>query len=80
VDDPSRKYMNFSVVHVICKQCSVLPNKENQIPFKVNYNHSILRITNLITKFNIVLSKYLQRGHRMLQCPSITSIVFKDPD
>jgi hypothetical protein len=80
VDDPCRENLNFSMVHVICKQCTVLSNKEKQISFKVNYNHSVLRITNLVTKFNIVLSKYLQRGHRMLQCPFITTIVFKDLD
>jgi hypothetical protein len=79
-DDPCREDMNFSMVHVIWKQCSILPNKENQIPFKVNCNHSVLHITNLVTKFNIVLSKYLQCGHHMLQCTSITTIVFKDPD
>ena len=70
---------NFYVVHVICKQCSILLNKENQILLWVNCNHSIVRITNLVTKFNIVLSKYPQRGHRMLQCPFISTIVFKDP-
>ena len=46
----------------------------------MNCNHSIVRIANIVTKFTIVPSKYLQHGHRMLQCPSITTIVFKDPD
>jgi hypothetical protein len=30
-DDPDREDMNFSAVHVICHQCPVLSNKENQI-------------------------------------------------
>jgi hypothetical protein len=32
-DDLGREDMNFSTAHVICHQCSVLPNKENQILF-----------------------------------------------
>ena len=31
--DPGREDINFSIAHVICHQCSVLPNKENQISF-----------------------------------------------
>jgi hypothetical protein len=25
--------MNFFAVHIICDDCSILPRKENQIPF-----------------------------------------------
>ena len=56
-DDLAREDMNFTVVHVICNQRFVLPNKENQISFRVNYNDFVGRIANLSTNFNIVLSK-----------------------
>ena len=38
-----RDEMNFSTVHVICDDGSFHPNpnKENQIPFWVNYNRSV---------------------------------------
>jgi hypothetical protein len=49
--------INLSVVHIIYNQCSILPNKENEIPFWVNCNHSILLITKLRTNFNIHTSK-----------------------
>ena len=31
--DMDRDDMNFFAVHVICDDCSILPSKENQIPF-----------------------------------------------
>jgi hypothetical protein len=79
VDDTGMDDMNISMVHVICNQCSILPNKENQILFWMNYNHSVVRITKLRTNFNIDLSKQLLRVHNMLQSPLISTIVFKYP-
>jgi hypothetical protein len=69
--------MNLSAVHVICNQCSILPNKENEIPFWVNCNHSVLLITKLRTKFNIRASKQYLCVHNMLQILVISIIVFK---
>jgi hypothetical protein len=70
----------LSVVHVICDDCSILPSKENHIPFSVNCNHCVLG--NLIhkTKSNINPSKQDPRADCMLQCPNISTIVFKDPN
>ena len=41
---------------------------------------AIVRIKIHVTKFNFSLSKHLQCADSMLQCPFISSIVFKDPD
>jgi hypothetical protein len=71
--------MNHSVVHIICNQCSILPNKENKILFWVNCNHSILLITKLKTNFNIHVSKQFLRIHNMLQSLVNSTIVFKYP-
>jgi uncharacterized protein (DUF169 family) len=51
--DPSRDDINFYAVHVICDDCSVLPSKENQIPFWMNCNHCVVVNTIHETKFNI---------------------------
>jgi hypothetical protein len=32
-DDMGMEDMNLSAVYVICNQCSILPNMENEIPF-----------------------------------------------
>ena len=79
MDDTGMDDMNLSAVHVICNQCSILPNKENEIPFWVNYNHSVLLITKLRTNFNIHASKQFIRVHNMLQNLVISTIVFKFP-
>ena len=78
--DPGRDNMNFYVVHVICDDCSILPSKENQIPFWVNCNHYVVVKTIHETKININPSKHDLRADRMLQCPIISTIVFKDLD
>ena len=64
--------MNLSTVHVIYNQCSILPNKENEILFWVNCNHSVLLITKLRTNFNIHASKQFLHVHNMLQNPVIS--------
>ena len=38
---PDRDDMNFSSIHVIHDDCSFCPNKENQIPFRVNCNRCV---------------------------------------
>ena len=78
-DDTSMDDMNLSVVHVICNQCSILPNKENQILFWVSYNHSVVRITKLRTNVNIVLSKTTHACSQHASIPFISTIVFKYP-
>ena len=42
--DTDRDAINFFAVHVICDDCSILPSKENQIPFWVNCDHYVLVI------------------------------------
>lgn len=80
-NDTGRDDMNLLVAHVICNDCSFLPNKKKyQILFWENYNHCVVHITIHITKFNIILSKQLQHVNSMLQCPFISTLVFKDPD
>jgi hypothetical protein len=78
--DMGRDDMNSYVVHVICYDCSILPSKENQISFWVNCNHSVVINTIHVTKSNINSSKQDPCGDRMLQCPIISTIVFKDLD
>jgi hypothetical protein len=75
-----RNDMNSYAVHVICDDCSILPNKENQISFWMNCNHCVFVNTIYVTKSNINPSKQHPRGDRMLQCPIISTIVFKDLD
>lgn len=73
--------MNFSAVHVACDDCSTLPSKENQIPFRVNCNHYVLLIHKLTgTKSNTSHSKQFLSVDSMLQCPFVSIIVFKNPD
>ena len=72
--------MNFFVVHVICDDCSILPSKENQIPFWVNCDHYVLVNKIWVTKSNINPSIQDSRGDCLLQCPIISTIVFKDLD
>ena len=79
-DDTSMDDMNLSMVYVICNQCSILPNKENQIPFWVNCSHYVLINKIWETKSNINPSKQDLRADRMLQCLIISTIVFKDLD
>jgi hypothetical protein len=69
-----RDDMNFFAVHVICNDAIFHPNpnKEKQILFWVNHW--------VITKFNVSLCKHLQNADNMLQCPFISTIVFKDPN
>ena len=73
--------MNFSVVHVICDDVIFLPNpnKEKQIPFWVNRWVVLINVIE-VTKFNVSLHKHVQSANSMLQCPFISTIVFKDPD
>jgi hypothetical protein len=76
--DTSRDDMNSYAVYVICDDCSMLPSKENQIPFLGIHYTLVNKIWE--TKSNINPSKHNPRGDRMLQCPIISTIVFKDPD
>ena len=78
--DTGRDDMNSSAVHVICDDRSILPSKENHIPFWVNCNQCVLGNPIHETKSNINPSKQDLRADRMLQCPIISTIVFKDPD
>ena len=78
--DTDMNDMNFFAVHVICDDCSILPSKENQIPFWVNCDHYVLIIKIWVTKSNINPSKQDTCGDHMLQCPIISIIVFKDPN
>ena len=73
-----RDDMNSYAVHVICDGCSILPSKENQISFRGNHYALVNKIW--VTKSNINPSKQDPRGDHMLQCPIISTIVFKDPD
>jgi hypothetical protein len=66
--------MNFSAVHVIYNQCSILSNKENKISFWVNCNHSVLLFTKLRINFNIHASKQFLCVHNVLQTPVISTI------
>ena len=78
--DTGRDDTNTYAVHVICDDCSILPSKENQILFWLNYNHYVLVNKIKETKSNINPSKQDPHGDRMLQCPFISTIVFKDLD
>ena len=66
--------MNSYVVHVICADCSILLAK------KINCNNCVLINPIHKTKSNINPSKQDPRADRMLQCPIISTIVFKDLD
>jgi hypothetical protein len=56
------------------------PQQKNQIPFWANCNHCVLGSPIHATKSNINPSKQDPRTDRMLQCPIISTIVFKDLD
>jgi hypothetical protein len=78
-DDIGMEDMNLAAVDVIGNQCSILPNKENEIPFWVNCNDSVLLITKLRTNFNIHVSIQFLHVHNMLQTLVISTIAFKYP-
>jgi hypothetical protein len=56
------------------------PAKKNQNPFWANCNHCVLGSPIHATKSNINPSKQDPHTDRMLQCPIISTIVFKDLD
>jgi hypothetical protein len=71
---------NFSVVHVICDNVIFLPNPNTEKQTLFQMNHWVVLNNIQVTKLNVSLRKHLQSADSMLQCPFISTIVFKDLD